>query len=273
MRAILYRWKIPLQLIVIAVLVSFVSVVIWRLFIVKNKMIAEEYQLLASISSDEIIGYQKNKPDSWKDYIAVITACKNTSAAIREDLRKKLLSQLDNHTQFKNLKWNGADKNTQKTASQIRTLLNQYTIYDPGKYGFPLKQTCYYVDTYGADREGGARFHQGTDLFEKKGTPIYNVCPGTIEKLGWNRLGGERVGVRGDDGNYYYYAHLDKINPELIIGKKIKTGELIGQMGNTGDAISTSDHLHFGIELPNGQWLNPYPFLKVWDSHAKGGGG
>jgi hypothetical protein len=53
-----------------------------------------------------------------------------------------------------------------------------------------------------------------------KGHRFFSVCDGTVEKLGWNRLGGERVGVRGKDGHYYYYAHLDKINQELYIDKK-----------------------------------------------------
>ncbi|RNC28829.1 MAG: L-Ala--D-Glu endopeptidase [Candidatus Dichloromethanomonas elyunquensis] len=268
MKAYLYRSKILLEFIVILIVSGLVSVMIWKLFLLKNKSNIEDYQLLAAIEPDQIILYQKNKSNSWKDYMAIIAACKNITAADREDLQQKLFSQLDKQISFKNLNWADTDKDIRKTAQNFRELLNHYSIFDHGKYGFPLKQTSYYTDTYGADREGGARVHQGTDLFNKKGTPIYNVCPGTIEKMGWNRLGGERVGVRGDDGNYYYYAHLDSINSQLVIGKRINIGDLIGKMGNTGDAISTPDHLHFGIELPNGEWLNPYPFLKVWEYHS-----
>lgn len=102
-------------------------------------------------------------------------------------------------------------------------------------------------------------------MFNKKGTNIISVSTGTIEQLGWNRLGGERVGIRGSDGNYYYYAHLDTINSSLSINKQVNKGDLLGTMGNTGDAVTTPDHLHFGIELPNGKWINPFPYLKVWE--------
>jgi murein DD-endopeptidase MepM/ murein hydrolase activator NlpD len=69
-------------------------------------------------------------------------------------------------------------------------------------------------------------------------------------------------------GNYYYYAHLDKINSNLYITKQINKGDLLGTMGNTGDAATTPDHLHFGIELPNGNWVNPYSFVKVWEYYS-----
>jgi murein DD-endopeptidase MepM/ murein hydrolase activator NlpD len=129
---------------------------------------------------------------------------------------------------------------------------------------FPVIGTAWFKDSFGANRDGGKRKHEGTDLFGKEGTLIVSICGGKVEQTGWNRLGGERVGVRGDDGNYYYYAHLEHISAALVKGKRIEAGELVGSMGHTGDALTTPDHLHFGMELPNGQWINPYPFLAVW---------
>ena len=86
-------------------------------------------------------------------------------------------------------------------------------------------------------QEGGKRLHEGVDLLQKRYKN--NQCLfRQSRKIGWNRLGGERVGVRGNDG-CYYYAHLDMINEQLYVGKKIRKGELIGTMGNTGDAITT----------------------------------
>jgi len=270
MRDLRYRLQRSFQLLFILLVTVFICFMVWKLFLSKNDSIAADYQLLATISPDEIHYYQINKPESWKEYIAVITAFKmNAEEKITPNLQSEtltmLLKQLDNHADIQVLNWPQVDAKTKKSAIYLRTILDRYPIYVPGNYGFPLKQTCYYIDTYGADREGGKRLHQGTDLFDIKGTPIYSVSIGTVEKLGWNRLGGERVGIRGDDGNYYYYAHLDKINPALIIGAHVATGDFLGTMGNTGDALSTPDHLHFGIELPNGDWLNPYPFLKVWE--------
>ncbi len=135
-------------------------------------------------------------------------------------------------------------------------------------YGFPYKHTQRYSDTWGAAREGGKRRHLGTDIFASEGTRIYSVCAGKVEQLGWNRLGGERVGIRGEDGIYYYYAHLSKINPELKVGMKVQKGTALGYTGHTGDAINTPDHLHFGMELPRGKWINPYNFLRYWDPNS-----
>ncbi|HWI54615.1 MAG TPA: M23 family metallopeptidase [Desulfobacteria bacterium] len=134
-------------------------------------------------------------------------------------------------------------------------------------FSFPYKSKVTYQDTWGADREGGKRKHEGTDIFAKEGVPIYSVSDGKVEKLGWNRLGGERVGIRGPFDLYYYYAHLSKINPNLSVGMSIKKGDLLGYTGHTGDAINTPDHLHFGIELNDETWINPYNFLQYWQGN------
>ncbi len=143
-----------------------------------------------------------------------------------------------------------------------RLIANKSYLYS-GAYSFPYAVAPYYTDTWGADRAGG-RKHEGTDLFLPEGTPIYSVCSGKVEKLGWNKLGGERVGIRGNDQIYYYYAHLAEINPDLYTGMKVNRGALLGYTGHTGDAIATPDHLHFGMELPGGKWINPYNFLRYW---------
>jgi len=272
MRRILGSLGRQLRLILIFVLIMLVAATIWKLFTYQD-IVIEDYRLLASIPAEEIIDFQMNEDETWKDYVAVSQAIRdhhdaeNNNQDSKAIILEKIQTQLDRNIKFQNLNWSGVDSSIKKTARNYRKILDKYPVYIYGKYTFPLKKTCYYIDTYGADREGGKRLHQGTDLFDKKGTEIFTVCNGTIEKLGWNRLGGERVGVRGEDGNYYYYAHLDTINKDLWVGKKISQGKLIGTMGNTGDAITTPDHLHFGIELPSGEWLNPYVLLKVWEYH------
>ncbi|UWG95505.1 M23 family metallopeptidase [Dehalobacter sp. DCM] len=237
-----------------------------------NDMIkAKDYAKLASISPDLIIECQKKSPNNWQDYVAVtvgIQRTDNTNEKTNKKVREALYQQLDNGIDFKVLNWTSIDKGIKKNAQNCYKLLERYPFYTPGKYLFPIKIKSYYSDTYGAAREGGNRQHEGTDIFNEKGTPIFCVCDGFVEKSGWNRLGGERVGIRGKDGNYYYYAHLDKINEKLAVGDPIKMGDLIGTMGNTGDALTTPDHLHFGIELPNGKWVNPYAWLKVWEHNS-----
>jgi len=250
------------------ILVILVIVIFFSIFAIhyQENTIAQNYQLLASIPAKEIIYLQESRGEKWKDYLAIHQAFKGYSQ--QEETGLKI--QLEKNIPFKRLNWSGINGKIKRSAERYRILLDKNPVFTPGRYQFPLQRSCYYTDTFGAEREGGKRTHQGTDLFDKKGTKIFSVCSGTVEKLGWNRLGGERVGIRGRDGNYYYYAHLDSINRELWIGKKISQGELLGTMGNTGDAITTPDHLHFGIELPDGQWVNPYSFLKVWEYHQFG---
>jgi len=148
-------------------------------------------------------------------------------------------------------------------------LLQTHSILLSGAYSFPYKKSYYFQDTWGAEREGGKRRHEGTDIFAPEGVPIYSVSDGKVEKLGWNRLGGERVGIRGPDTIYYYYAHMVKINAKLQVGEEIARGTLLGFTGHTGDAIFTPDHLHFGMETAEGKWINPYNLLRYWEKNPK----
>ncbi|MBC2723575.1 M23 family metallopeptidase [Desulfosporosinus sp.] len=208
---------------------------------------------------------EKNRSSfiSYEDLLAIRSTIPQREA-------QPLVDQLNANVPFSDLKWGVLREETVKLVGRHREILKQYSYFQPNLYHFPVIGKYWFEDSFGADREGGARRHEGTDVFGKEGTPVVNICGGIIEQLGWNRLGGERVGVRGDDGNYYYYAHLQYISPELCKGNRIEAGELIGGMGHTGDALTTPDHLHLGIELPNGQWINPYPFLVVWQIWEEG---
>jgi murein DD-endopeptidase MepM/ murein hydrolase activator NlpD len=115
------------------------------------------------------------------------------------------------------------------------------------------------TDTFGAARSGG-RKHEGIDIFGERGTPIHAVASGEVVKGFHNDLGGTVVRIQGDDGRYYYYAHLDSVN-DLQVGQHVKAGDVIGGMGNTGDASTTPVHLHFQVQ-ENGVDLNPFDFLQ-----------
>lgn len=149
-------------------------------------------------------------------------------------------------------------------------ILRKHSYLYSNSYSFPIfNNKIYFIDTWGEDRDNGKRAHLGTDLFAPKGTPIYAITSGTIEKIGWDRLGGNRIGIRGKDGLYYYYAHLIDFDPNIKKGDKISLGKLLGYVGNTGNAINTPYHLHFGIEINNNQWINPYNFLSYWKAIKK----
>jgi murein DD-endopeptidase MepM/ murein hydrolase activator NlpD len=110
--------------------------------------------------------------------------------------------------------------------------------------------------------------HEGNDIFAEPGTPILAVLGGRVENLGWTFYSGWRVGVRGDDGRYWFYAHMRRFAPGLSIGDRVDTGTLLGEVGNTGyGAVPGHDgeftyHLHIGIQEPDGTWVNPYPLMR-----------
>ncbi|ODA43011.1 M23 family metallopeptidase [Desulfosporosinus sp. BG] len=237
------------------------AMVAWQVLHRSPSIPSDVYPYLSSISPALVKQCtQENRLSptiSWEDLLAI-------RSTLPEKEAQPLVNQLNLQVPFVDLNWAAVSADTLGTVQRHREILKQYPYYQPHKYTFPVVGETWFEDSFGADREGGKRSHEGTDLFGKEGTPIVSTCGGTVEQLGWNRLGGERVGVRGDDGNYYYYAHLQYISSSLVKGQRIEAGESVGTMGHTGDALTTPDHLHFGIELLNGQWINPYPFLAVW---------
>lgn len=110
--------------------------------------------------------------------------------------------------------------------------------------------------------------HEGNDIFAEPGTPIRSVTGGRIENLGWLFYSGWRVGVRGDDGRYWFYAHMRGFAPGLALGQRVEPGTVLGEVGNTGysDVEGHDDefthHLHLGIQEPDGTWINPYPLMR-----------
>ena len=239
------------------------AIVAWQELHSPPKILSDVYPYLTSITPTLVKQCIQEARTSPPIPLEELLSIRST---ISEREAQALIDQLKNYVLFSDIDWGGLTKNTQNRVQRHLEILYQYPYYHPSKYVFPVIGTTWFEDSFGADREGGKRRHEGTDLFGKEGTPIVSICGGKVEQLGWNRLGGERVGIRGNDGNYYYYAHLQSISAALVKEKQVKAGEPLGTMGHTGDALTTPDHLHFGIELPNGDWINPYPFLEVWQS-------
>lgn len=124
------------------------------------------------------------------------------------------------------------------------------------------------VDTWGATRSGG-RGHKGNDIMAPGGTPVFAVAPGTVAKLFQSRLGGTTLYQRSPDGQWvFYYAHLMGYAPGLREGQLVNAGDLLGFVGDTGDAGAGNYHLHFSTTRvrPEQKWyegedVNPYPML------------
>lgn len=115
-----------------------------------------------------------------------------------------------------------------------------------------------YGDTWGAARSGGRR-HEGVDIIAPRGLPIYAVTSGVVTFKS-NTLGGNAVSLAGDNGNRYYYAHLDS-----YVGgsRRVFQGELIGYNGDTGNAQYSTPHLHFQVHPGGGLAVNPYPTVRA----------
>lgn len=116
-------------------------------------------------------------------------------------------------------------------------------------------------DTWGAARSNG-RTHQGIDIFAKRGTPVLSATQGIVQRVGLNTLGGQVVWIVGPNLSRHYYAHLDEYADHIQEGDWVEVGEVIGYVGNTGNAKNTPPHLHYGIYLNGEGAINPYPYLK-----------
>lgn len=115
-------------------------------------------------------------------------------------------------------------------------------------------------DSWGASRDGGRRKHRGIDIFAPKGTAVVAVADGIISFIGDQPKGGQCIWLTTEAGASFYYAHLDRWAPGLYEGMEVRTGDLLGYVGNTGNAKTTPPHLHFGIN-ENDEMVNPYPIL------------
>ena len=139
-----------------------------------------------------------------------------------------------------------------------------------------------FADSWHTERTfGGNRSHEGCDIMTEKNLPgqypVISISDGVVEKIGWLKLGGYRIGIRTSAGLYLYYAHLESYLPELQEGSMVKAGDCLGFAGNTGyGAEGTSGkfatHLHMGFYVTdkNGKEMaiNPYPYLIKLKQHT-----
>jgi hypothetical protein len=132
-------------------------------------------------------------------------------------------------------------------------------------YAFPVAGKHNFSDTFGAFRSD-VPAHVGADIFASFGTPIVAVADGRIYRVGTLHISGNRLWLRDKKGFRYFYAHLSDFAAAAYNGADVHAGEVIGFVGNTGDAEPTPPHLHFEVHMPDGAVVNPTPFITNWDA-------
>lgn len=123
----------------------------------------------------------------------------------------------------------------------------------------PVQAPCTYRDTFGDPRSGG-RTHEGVDIMADEGNELYAVVDGEISKIYDNySLAGNGLRIALPDGTYFFYAHLLRRAPGIEVGTDVVAGQLVGYVGETGNA--GTPHLHLEIHPQGGAAINPYPIV------------
>jgi len=137
---------------------------------------------------------------------------------------------------------------------------------------FPVRGRHSYGEgqaAFGVARNG--HVHQGHDVFARCGTRLVAARGGTVKLNTFHGAGGNYIVIDGDGTDVdYAYMHLRDPSP-LAKGARVRTGQLIGHVGDTGDAHGC--HLHFELWSGPGWYtggapIDPLPFLKAWDAYS-----
>jgi murein DD-endopeptidase MepM/ murein hydrolase activator NlpD len=177
-------------------------------------------------------------------------------AQLRADLNRNHVRQVEKPKQTAADAKRERDREFATRAKALFTPLNGTVLQMPvvGVRPYDLS------NSWGDPRDGGRRKHRGIDIFAPKGTPIVAVADGIISFIGEQPKGGQCVWLTTENGASFYYAHLDRWAAGLYEGMEVRSGDLLGYVGNTGNARTTPPHLHFGIN-ENDEMVNPYPIL------------
>jgi Peptidase family M23 len=138
-----------------------------------------------------------------------------------------------------------------------------------GGYVFPVYGPVSFTDTFGAAR-ADTGWHHGDDIFAPLGSPVLAVASGSVFSVGWNNIGGNRLWLKDSQGNEFYYAHLSAFAPRAVNGARVSAGDVLGFVGNTGDAVGTPYHLHFEIHpvsmlgMGYDGVIDPTHYLEAW---------
>jgi murein DD-endopeptidase MepM/ murein hydrolase activator NlpD len=146
----------------------------------------------------------------------------------------------------------------------------------PFEIRFPQEtQVTVFTSSFGAGRSGGRR-HTGNDLMAPKMTQVYAAADGVITVVDTSRLAGRYIEIDHGGGWSTRYIHLNNddpgtddgnaawaltVVPGLVAGSRVKAGQQIAWVGDSGNAEWTGSHTHFEIAF-EGREIDPYPYLE-----------
>ncbi len=147
----------------------------------------------------------------------------------------------------------------------------------PARLVFPVIGHASFFDDFGAARGQGG--HQGNDILAQRQAPVVAVEAGSVEL--WTRSPGAgcMLYLHGESGTSYQYVHL---NNDLTVtndnkgscvdgvayasglhdGQSVRAGQLLGYVGDSGDADGMHPHLHFELHPGDGAAVSPYRWLR-----------
>ena len=133
---------------------------------------------------------------------------------------------------------------------------------------FPVGGPARYSDDWLDPRNNPCpHLHMGTDIFAARGTPVRAPADGVV-RFSTESVGGLSAYVRGSDGTIYYMTHLDRFPTDIASGARVRQGQTVGFVGNTGNAEGGAHHVHFQLHPGGGAPVNPKPFLDKWLDEA-----
>lgn len=156
----------------------------------------------------------------------------------------------------------GRSQGDNTTRNEINTLSQENIVSDvpiPILFGVKVSDL---EDTWGDARSEG-RVHEGIDILVPRGSLIVSPTKAIITSINAGGNGGNYVFTANPGGERYYYAHLDSFAEGLEEGQVLEAGDLIGYVGNTGNASGGPTHLHFGIYQDDHNALNPFLLLTL----------
>jgi peptidase M23-like protein len=129
---------------------------------------------------------------------------------------------------------------------------------------FPVAGLAWWQDDWHAPRCCPfPHLHQGLDIFAPRGTPVVAAIDGYVTQKVDGPVSGLAVEIADAGNTQYYYAHLSAFASGVDVGTPVRVGQVVGYVGNTGNAHQTSPHLHFEIQ-PNGVPVPPMPIVNGW---------